>query len=341
MGQVRLRARLRLLAFTAAACGLVAVGTAGAATTTTVPTTTAVTSSTAAPSTTGGASTTVGTAAPTTTTDVVAEATTTTTTALPELSVTADRSEGPQGTVVHLSGRGCVFFDRPAEWLSAHLRDVDWDNSDPDYGHMVRVVGPPADGTFEIDMTIPPEAFRGDYEIWVTCGVGDAAVGDVRLPFSVTGDQSTYAGLAVWPLTVRPGEDIGFGGEHCTDSGAPAARVYVYVNVPSVVPGVANRVVVPVRSDGSWFGLFTIPATTPQGTYDVTAFCSSASSTGGSDYDLPTAQIVVAGEPVPPSTAELPRTGTHTGTLAAVGACCTFAGLLLITTARRRRVAAV
>lgn len=254
---------------------------------------------------TGAATTTA--AAPTTTTTAAAP-TTTTTSALPELSVTADRSEGPQGSVLHLSGTGCL-FDGPAEWLSAWLNDLAWDDDDPDYGYGVRVVGPPVDGAFEIEMTIPPEAFRGEYEIWVMCGVGDVASGDVRLPFTVTGDQATYAGLAVWPLTVRPGDDIGFGGEHCTDSGRPAASVYVYVGVPSVIAGSANRVVVPVRADGSWFGLFTIPPGTPPGTYEITAFCSSASSTGGASFDLPAAQITVEGAPLPPGGPSLPRTG--------------------------------
>ncbi len=250
----------------------------------------------------------VGAAATGAATTTTAAPTTTTTYALPELSITADRSEGPQGTVVHLSGTGCVFFDGPAEWLSAWLNDLAWDDDDPDYGYEVRVVGPPADGTFEIEMTIPPEAFRGEYEIWVMCGVGDAVSGDVRLPFTVTGDQATYAGLAVWPTTVRPGDDIGFGGEHCTNFAEPAASVYVYVGVPSVVAGSANRVVVPVRADGSWFGLFTIPPGTPPGTYEITAFCSFASSTGGASFDLPAAQITVERAPLPPG-GELPRTG--------------------------------
>jgi hypothetical protein len=250
------------------------------------------------------------------------------------MTLTASTSEGPQGTVVRLSGTGCLVYGGRAEWLVAGLRSVFEDERW--YSYSPPAPEPHADGLFDFEMTVPPEAFRGEYEIFVTCGESDIISAGERVPFTVTGDPATYAGLAVWPLTVRPGADVGFGGEHCTgpDDTGWADRVTVDVWTPAGRDGVPVAYF-PVRSDGSWSGLFTVLPETPPGTYAVSASCSA----GRSYFSLPRMQIVVAGEPVQtaPTATELPRTGAPIGATAASGAASLLAGLGMLLGSRTRR----
>ena len=244
-----------------------------------------------------------------------------------ESMIAVSPSRAAAGTTVTVSGNIVVSGASSCPAEAAALLTSTADLFPPD-GFGPRVARDPH-GSFIIDFAIPATTPLGGYEIGVRCGGGSVGV---RATLQVAVKGSALARVGAAPSDTAPGGTITIAGVVPIAS-CPATDAVQLTSTADLFPpdGFGPRVA--RDSSGGFSTDFAIPATTPEGVYDIGVRCgggtvgvsttvhvaASTTSTSGATMTSTTEASVTTTAPAPSA-----RDGTGTrrwialGTLAVV-----------------------
>lgn len=106
-------------------------------------------------------------------------------------AVTFERSpaSGPPGTVIAVSGTGCLLGGEPADFAFVLAFNL-LGSPNPPFDFSARLPVE-ADGSFSGELTVPLDALPEEYRLGGHCALQDQAFGSFDAPFTVTGTGPT------------------------------------------------------------------------------------------------------------------------------------------------------
>jgi hypothetical protein len=154
-----------------------------------------------------------------------------------------------------------------------------------------------ASGAFQVNFHVGAATPPGTYSIGVRCGGGNVGISTT---LRVTGGQQGNS-LSVSPSTIRAGGTVTFSG--VVPSGCQQSSPVTLTDSPSLFPPDGFGPQASRNANGAFQTNFTVPSSTPPGTYSVGGRC------GGGNIGVSTS-LRVTTAPVGGATPAQPVTGT-------------------------------